>query len=89
MRVHFVIRVYILTDPLGEWWEVVKKDGSTRMGALLPDREFGSAEAAVKYADRHFKRFNVIKLTPPIRPERTWDEQIVVSVDKRPVPAIV
>lgn len=83
MKECHIIRVYILTDKQGEWWETLKTDGTLRRfipgtGEYAKDKEFKDPDKARKHAESlEIKRFKVVKLTPPVRPSRTWGEEIV------------
>lgn len=84
MKTVYVISVYILTDSQGEWWERLKRDGSTSMwesGKAIPkrDREFTSAAAAKTFARNAIgnRRYKVIELVPPVPPSREWVQTIV------------
>lgn len=70
----FIVRVFILTDKLGEWWEQVKTNGSTAMHG--DDKYFKHQKDAERCA-RHFTRAKVVRLDPPQRPSRTWRETVV------------
>ena len=90
MKEHFIIYVYILTDSNGEWWESLKKDGTTRRFApgtaeFLRDHEFKTAELARQHGEkRGYERFRVVKLTPPVAPSITWGQEVVHDHDRRP-----
>lgn len=81
MREHFEVSVYILTDSMGEWWENLGRDGTTRRfitgTARLNDaKEFPTLLKALT-ASKQFNRFKVHKLIPPVKPAIEWGQQCV------------
>lgn len=83
MKTHFVIRVYILTDSWGEWWEWLKYDNSTSRfepgtAEFKRDKEFRTQEHAVKHGlAQGIKVFEVLKLDPPVPPSIEWGMEVV------------
>ena len=80
----FIIKVFILEDGMGEWWETLKKDGSTNRfipgtATFARDKEFKSATLAINHAKQIPNKCKVIEMTPPIPPSRTWNEKLVWS----------
>lgn len=83
MKTHYIVRIYILTDRLGEWWETLKTDGS--LDRFQPgtanwkkDKEFGSVEKAKRAGEtKKVGRFKVVKLEPPVKPSIEWIETVV------------
>jgi len=86
MKTFFKIKVYILTDSNGEWWEDLGKDGSLR--GFVPGtsnfnyaKKFKTAESALVCAkNKQFKKFKVVRLDPPVKPSITWDETIIHEI---------
>ena len=80
------IRVYILTDSNGEWWEYLKTDGSTSRfvagtAEFKKDKEFNDPDKALKHAQRYgIKRFQVIRHDPPVRPSITWEQTVIHDI---------
>lgn len=84
LKTFYAIKVYILTDSRGEWWETYKKDGSLRRfkpgeAEFNPDKEFKRESKAIRFADKELagRRFQVVRYDPPIRPSITWRETVV------------
>lgn len=92
MKTHYVIRVYILTDKQGEWWETLKRDGSLRRfepgtSNFNKDREFKDEGKAITFCQslhvNETDRFEVVRLDPPTgtyetgKRNRTWGQAVV------------
>jgi hypothetical protein len=89
MKAHYGLSAFVLADSMGEWWESVKTDGSTRMWSgqtLLTGKQFKTAEQALAFARaRGFKRYKVEHFTPPVRPSRTWGTLTLPTSDYWPL----
>lgn len=87
----FTVRAYILTDKDGEWWEFLNTNGDTRMfysgTAKMTRTKFFKSQGAAIRAGKKLKqtkagkivnqRFQVLQMTPPVKPSRTWGQETV------------
>lgn len=85
---YYEIRVFILEDSNGEWWETVGQDGTTRRfrpgtATLNRAKSFPSVAKAEKFALAHYagRKIKVIHLSPPILPSHTWVETIALTLN--------
>lgn len=78
-------RVYILTDSRGEWWEYMGANGAASRfkpgtSELNDPKCFKDAKKAIAFVTASgYKYYKVVKLSPPVKPSRTWNEEILVE----------
>lgn len=86
LKTYYILKVYILTDKSGEWWESLNTDNNTRMfksgtATFTKTKQFKSPDAAKKCGETlKLKRFKVVRLDPPPENSRTWQETLIYDV---------
>jgi hypothetical protein len=80
----YFVKVLILTDSRGEWWETCKANGGLARfepgtAQYAKDKAFNSESKAIQFAKQLGRRCAVYRLDPPIRPSITYTETTVAA----------
>jgi hypothetical protein len=80
----FYVKVLILTDSRGEWWETYKANGNLNRfepgtAQYAHDKSFKSDAKAIAFARGLNRRCEVYRLDPPVRPSITYTQTTIAT----------